>query len=184
MTALATCLSGRLTLPVVRQIDVQLPNAEHARLSELAARIAADEPALSCFDVFGRDVVVGLDGAPALLFEDHSEISLCTTQREEVFRYRSLLLAGDGDLVLIGGRRHAAFEQYCRDVVGMGDPSIVALPPLSRRRLSSTLRGEDGASISFLTSVPAAYGSWPGGLERPPAPVSRLPPHLRGWRSA
>ena len=137
MTALATCLSGRLTLPVVRQIDVQLPNAEHARLSELAARIAADEPALSCFDVFGRDVVVGLDGAPALLFEDHSEISLCTTQREEVFRYRSLLLAGDGDLVLIGGRRHAAFEQYCRDVVGMGDPSIVALPPLSRRRLSS-----------------------------------------------
>ncbi len=137
MTALATLPSGRSTLPVVRQVDVLLPEAEHARLSELAARIAADEPALSCFEVFGRDVVVGLDGAPALLFEDHSEINLSTSLREEAFRYRSRLLAGDGDLVLIGGRRHAAFEQYCRDVVGLGDPVIVTVPPRSRGSLSS-----------------------------------------------
>lgn len=137
MTTLATLLSGRSALPVVRQVDVLLPEAEHARLSELAARIAADEPALSCVDVFGRDVVVGLDDGPALLFEDHSEINLSTAQREEVFRYRSRLLAGDGDLVLISGPRHAAFEQYCRDVVGLGDPAIIALPPPVNLRLSS-----------------------------------------------
>ncbi len=137
MTALVASPRGRTTLPILRQVDVRLPDAEHARLSELAARIAADEPALSCFDVFGRDVAVGLDDAPALLFEDHSEIRLFSLPSEAAFRYRSMLLAADGDLVLISGQRNAAFEQYCGDVVGLGHPAIVTVAPPSRRRLLS-----------------------------------------------
>lgn len=137
MTSLAASLSGRTTLPVLRQFDVRLPDAEHSRLSELAARIAADEPALSCYEVFGREVAVGLDDAPALLFEDHSEIRLFSLPKEALFRYRSMLLAGDGDMVLISGHRNRTFEQYCGDLVGLGQPGIVTVPPLSRRRLLS-----------------------------------------------
>ena len=97
----------------------------------------ADEPTLASFDVFGPDVVVGLSDAPALVFEDHFDIKLFSHKHDEAFRYRLLLLAGDGDQVLIGGHRDLVFEQYCRDVVGLGHPTIVTVPPLSRYRFLS-----------------------------------------------
>ncbi|UCH49588.1 MAG: hypothetical protein JSU95_07380 [Betaproteobacteria bacterium] len=137
MNAFTASTSGRLTLPILRQVEVRLSDAERARLSGVAERITADEPTLASFDVFGPDVVVGLSDAPALVFEDHFGIKLFSYKHEAAFRYRLLLLAGDGDQVLIGGHRDLAFEQYCRDVVGLGHPTIVTVPPLSRRRLLS-----------------------------------------------
>ncbi len=158
MTALATSLSGRLTLPIIEQVRVQLPNAEHARLSRLAAQITADEPTLASFDAFGPGVIVGLGDAPALLFEDHFGIKLFSHQHEVAFRYRSLLLAGDGDLVLIGGHRNLAFEHYCRDVVALGHPAIVAVPPLARGQLLSLAKRCAADARAFKVVLDFARG--------------------------
>jgi hypothetical protein len=101
----------------------------------LAARLIADEPGLIANDTLDPRTGSGIADGPALFFEDHSEIALGSHAPLE---YRSRLLAGDGDVVAIGGRRHPEFEAYCRDVLGLGDPAVVApagLPhlPLTQR---------------------------------------------------
>jgi hypothetical protein len=50
---------------------------------------------------------------PALLLEDRSDVPLLNPLRRSAYEYRSLLLAGDSDLVLLAAKRQPAFERYC-----------------------------------------------------------------------
>jgi hypothetical protein len=126
---------------VVEQIPVRIGAGERRDLAHLARRLLAEEPALAATEAFGPGVARGLSEGPALLFEDHSEIGLFAGRGIPPLEYRSLLLAGDGDLVLLGGRRSPAFEAYCRDVLKLGQvemlhpgPSrLTPRPPLARR---------------------------------------------------
>lgn len=127
MLSPAIFFSGRAALPVLPHHDVCLADEEQERLSQLAARILRDEPALATTHVFGGGVSSGLDDGPALLFEDHSDIRLASGPAQVALAYRSLLLAGGDDMVVINCNRDAGFEQYCRDVVGLGNPEVMAV---------------------------------------------------------
>ena len=126
----------RPALPIVGRVAVRLDRAERERLERLASRLLASEPALSATDAFGARVSSGTCDAPALLFEDIGEIALLGGRGDFALQYRSLLLAGDDDVVILAGPRSPDFERYCRDVLALGHPSVLNLPadPPGRRR--------------------------------------------------
>jgi hypothetical protein len=97
--------------------------------------LIADEPALIANDTLDPRTGSGIADGPALFFEDQSAIAL---HRNAPLDYRSRHLACDGDVVVIGRQRHPEFEAYCRDLLGLGDPTIAVpagLPhlPLAQR---------------------------------------------------
>lgn len=147
-------MSTRAALPIVGQCEVLLPDAEHRRLSQLAQRILKHEPGLPLCEAFGRGVASGLDDGPALLFEDHSEITLFSCPEDETLQYRSLLLADDDDLVLIRTRRNLAFERYCCETLALGNAEVMVLPSDSTRP-PLPLHGADHAD-TFRTIVNVA----------------------------
>ena len=120
--ALPLDASRRSSLPIAEQPTVRIGPAERREVARLASRLIADEPALVANDTLDPRTGSGIADGPALFFEDHSEIALPSGAP---LAYRSRLLAGDGDVVVIGGRRHPEFEAYCRDLLGLGDPTIV-----------------------------------------------------------
>ena len=120
--ALPLDASRRSSLPIAEQLIVQIGADERRELARLASRLIADEPALVANDTLDPRTGSGIADGPALFFEDQSAIAL---HRSAPLDYRSRLLAGDGDVVAIGRRRHPEFEAYCRDLLGLGDPAIV-----------------------------------------------------------
>jgi len=113
------------SIPIVSQFDVQVSNADRDRIAALTQRLLADEPGLDRTDVFGPAVQCGLGEGPSLLFEDHSQISLFSEIEDTPLEYRTLMLAGDGDMMLVGGQRFPEFEVYCREWLRLGRVKIV-----------------------------------------------------------
>ncbi|MDF9391513.1 hypothetical protein ELQ36_03175 [Methylococcus capsulatus] len=94
----------------------------------------ADEPTLTSTRMFGDKVSAGVDEAPALFFEDHTEIALYAQPAADLaLQYRILMLAGDEDMVLISGRRSEHFERYCRNTLGLGNVTVLGVPSSSAR---------------------------------------------------
>ena len=120
-------------IPLIGHHHFELDASERQRLSRVARRLRADEPQLARYDVFGPTVRPGLGTGPSFLFEDHSEAGGFPNLHSSL-EYRSLLLADTGDLVAVEGPRDPDFEEYCRDVLELGNPEVVAVPPTSRDR--------------------------------------------------
>lgn len=106
--------SARSSIPIVEQITVDLDEHERVRLSRLAAKLLADEPALCSTAPFGPNVAAGLGPWPALVLEDHSAIALFDPDDDVAYVYRALLLAGEGDTLAASVGKNPAFERYCR----------------------------------------------------------------------
>lgn len=124
------CWLLRPSLPVVEQVPVSISDAEQLRLRGLAARLARQEPALARAGDFGDGRIrQGIGEGPAVFFEDHREITLFSEGRASALEYRAWLLAGDGDLVALSGRRDRHFEAYARDVLQLGAPHGLCPPP-------------------------------------------------------
>ena len=117
-------ISASKSIPVVSQYDAEVSPSERDRIAVLAARLLADEPALSDTHVFGPRVRSGLDDGPSLCFEDHSQVSLFSVTEDTPLEYRTLLLAGDGDFMVIGGPRFLDFEAYCRNSLRLGHVEV------------------------------------------------------------
>jgi hypothetical protein len=115
-------------IPLVGHFEVKLDAGERSRLDHLARRIMSDDPQIAAYDMFGSTVAPGLETGPSFLFEDHSEAG-GFPNRHSPLEYRSLLLADTGDLVAVEGSRNRPFEDYCRDVLELGSPDVVAVPP-------------------------------------------------------
>jgi hypothetical protein len=122
-------LTPRVGLPVVEQISTAISEKERARIRRIASDYRAGEPALSATAAFGSRVLVGLRSGPALLFEDHVDVPLASWADVTHLEHRSLLLACDGDIFVIGGRRNPAFEKYCRSALGLGTVDVHAAAP-------------------------------------------------------
>ncbi|MCP4317699.1 MAG: hypothetical protein GY789_17195 [Hyphomicrobiales bacterium] len=123
------------------QIQTGLAAEDDARLRLIADRIVANEPALAATHVFGPRVSVGLTSGPGLFIGDHSEIALTSASDISILEYRILLLAGDGDLLVVGGNRHRAFEAYCCEGLGLGRVEVMTAAPLrSPRRAAMAQR--------------------------------------------
>lgn len=111
----------RPSLPIVPFARPKLPQREHARLDEIAARLLREEPSLGETGAFGDRVAPGLaSGGRALAFEDHSTPDYAQARGAALTEYRALLLAGHGDFVAIGHTPDPAFETYCRDFLELG----------------------------------------------------------------
>lgn len=137
---------------------MRLPDAEHERLAQLAGRILENDPTLNRFETVGRAVTPGLDEGPALLFEDHSEITLFSCVEDEPLQYRSLLLAGDDDLVVIRTRRNLPFEGYCRDILALGDAEVMVLPLDHGRPPLPRHCADRSASFSAIVKTARRHG--------------------------
>lgn len=132
-------VKGRSRLPILSHLKVDLDQDQRSRIEALAREIRERDPHLTSTAAFGPRVTSGLGPWPNLILEDHSGISLCDTADDRRYSYRSLLLAGDGDIVGVSTDRNPAFEAYCRDALGLGQvevwapDSADALVPLTTR---------------------------------------------------
>jgi hypothetical protein len=115
------------SLPIIEQIPVEIDKREGRRLARLAQRLLAEEPALAVTEAFRGNVAPGLGPWPCLVIEDHSAIALSEDPGDLTYAYRALLLAGEGDQVVTGVQRSLGFENYCRDVLGLGRVEILTL---------------------------------------------------------
>jgi len=145
--------AGTQALPIVGHVPVRLQQAELDRIDRFAAKLLASEPALASTDAFGAGVTAGLDDGPALFFEDHAEISLFERRGDASLQYRALLLAGEGDLVLVGGGRSPAFEAYCREVLELGAARVIALEPVPRGAGQDSLAQRCARDADALATV-------------------------------
>jgi hypothetical protein len=172
----------RPSLPVVEQIPVAVGPLEQRRIAALAAALRRSDPALARAPLAGPAeadagrgrVRQGAGDGPALIFEDHGEIPLFTTAVPSPLEYRSLLLAGDGDLFALGGQRMPDFEAYARDDLRLGEVDVLPRP-------AGTARGTRGVPP---TTAPGGRGVSPRqGRREPPesgaARGSALPEALR-----
>jgi hypothetical protein len=175
-------------MPIVAHGDVALDAKERERLRHLANDLSADEPALSASGAFGPWVSPGLGPWPSLVIEDHSWITLFEERGDAAYSYRALLLAGDGDLVVMAPPRCLGFEDYCRNVLGLGHVEILT-PAASAKPLALAQRCADDAVLvgraanlarrsGGLNVVPymGTGGVWM--LARRVAKVAQVPVHV------
>lgn len=127
------CRRLRPTLPICAAAAVDIAPEERQRLSDIAAKLLRQEPLLASTVAFGPRVRAGIGAGPAVFFEDGSEIALAR-HSNSAHEYRSLLLAGTGDLVIVGGAREPAFEDYCARQLNLGRPSVIRAAPVVRGR--------------------------------------------------
>jgi hypothetical protein len=113
-------------LPVIPHHTPSLDRNLQNRLHDLADKLLREDPDLASTAPFGDRVTAGLEPHPSLVVEDHSWITLFETVGDTSYSYRACTLAGDGDSVVVGIKRCRAFEDYCRDTLGVGDFEVLA----------------------------------------------------------
>jgi hypothetical protein len=124
--------SPAVSLPIVEHHAVEIDADERRELARMARKLRAQEPALSSTEAFGPLVAPGLGPWPRLVLEDHSWIVLFEKTGDVAYTYRALLLAGDGDQVVVGIDRSLGFEDYCREVLGLGRVEVLSPDPAAR----------------------------------------------------
>ncbi len=112
------------SLPIVGQTSIPLEGGCRNRVARVSGRALSEKPSINPTDQFGPDVSTGLGYGPSLLIEDHHQVRLFEDSGNKIYSYRALLLAGEGDVVVVDGKRNPAFEQYCRDVLRLGRVTI------------------------------------------------------------
>jgi hypothetical protein len=117
------------SLPIVEHHAVEIDADDRRELARMARKLRSEEPALSSTEAFGPLVAPGLGPWPNLVLEDHSWIVLFEKTGDVAYTYRALLLAGDGDQVVVGIDRSIDFETYCRDVHGLGRVEVLSPDP-------------------------------------------------------
>jgi hypothetical protein len=146
------------SLPIVEHFPVRPSDAARRGASDLAHRLLAAEPALSATKPFGPRVATGLGPGPGVFLEDHSWIALFAQRGDVAYSYRALLLAGDGDVVLVGIARNPAFEGYCRDHLGLGRPEILVPAPGPSRQSLALRAALDEALVARLAALARGAG--------------------------
>ncbi|MCX8226213.1 MAG: hypothetical protein OTI35_09080, partial [Sulfitobacter sp.] len=112
-------------------------------LSNVAARLLADEPALLTSLDFGPFVRQGTGSGPSLLIGDVSEINLMRPGRTSRLDHRMAHLAHAGDVVLVR-ERDPVFEGYLQEFCTLKDIEFFGTDPTC----------DDGVAKQALTSAP------------------------------
>lgn len=122
-------LQPTAAVSIIEQLPVSLDAQECARLTRVAEALRAAEPALDTTAFFGAQVSAGVGPGPTVVVEDHSAISLFEEVGDIAYAYRSLLLGGAGDIVLIGVPHDPTFEAYCREILGIAAAEVLGPHP-------------------------------------------------------
>ncbi|HEY5684367.1 MAG TPA: hypothetical protein VIY70_03250 [Acidimicrobiia bacterium] len=99
--------------------EVSVKPAEHRRIADVAVAIRSAQPDLRPVAPSVDEPVSGLREVPRLVVEDHREIALCRDLGSSL-EERALFMAGDRDVVVASEPRCAEFEDYCRNLLGLG----------------------------------------------------------------
>lgn len=105
-------VSGRCSIPLVGDHPVSITNADLLRIEAVAARLIADEPALSSTHAFGVGVEPRMLDGPTFFIGHHHEIALAAQAPAEICEYRIAALAAPGDIVLSRGNRNPVFANH------------------------------------------------------------------------
>lgn len=119
---------NRPSLALVARGRPEIDAAERTRLSGLADHLLRDEPALKDHTQFGAGVSKGLCDCPALLIGDQREIGLQGRVTSQTYEHRILLLAGQGDLLLVE-QDHPGFEAYMCKLLDIDPVETLVLGP-------------------------------------------------------
>ncbi len=112
-------------LPIKQGRSVKLIAAERSQTVDVAKSIIAESRYLeerSFFEPYARQ---GMGNTPFVFFGDAGEIPLLADQGTGPFEYRLSILAGEGDLVIIGGQRNRDFENYLEHDLDLGRRSYL-----------------------------------------------------------
>jgi hypothetical protein len=150
-----TWIAGPDRLPIVSHYAPALPAATQQRLARLARDIRDQECNLATVPPLDPRLDAGfLDGAPCLLVEDHSGILYAHERGSDItYTYRALVLGTDGDLLAVQGRRVPAFEQYCRETLGLGAVQVLVPAVPDPRRAPSLACAEDPSFVAAVASA-------------------------------
>ena len=124
-----------MTLPIRARFTLSLAEPERQRIEVRAKRLVASDPAISPTIDFAGGVAQGIGPGAGLFYEDHSSVGLALPGEEARYEYRMRALADSGDLLVLGSDAHPAFDAYCREVVGLGAPSVLQAPQAADRRI-------------------------------------------------
>lgn len=147
-------------IPVRPRYFPRISEPERQRIAERGRRLLAGEPGLNDTEVFGHDLRPGLVPGAGLFLEDHLPLQLVHPEEAVLLDYRMRMLAGSGDVVVLAGAPHSAFDAYCRDTVGLGDPLVVSPLPAagpSGTTLAARCRN-DPALMMRLTALAVDAG--------------------------
>lgn len=151
-------MSAIAPLPVVAQITLSVDEAERKQLAHLAAKLRAEEPQLGWIEPFGENVRLGCGEGPSLVLGDPCGLALFELPGDWALEYRALLLAGDGDCIALGISRNPAFEQYCRDVLDLGHPGVLAPASTASRVPLATRCMRDPRVLGALVDIASRAG--------------------------
>jgi len=142
-------------LPIIPHYSPVLPDSVQQRLAGLAREIRDEERNVATVPPLDPQLDVGwLVGAPSLLVEDHSGILYARERGSDItFAYRALALGGEGDLLAVQGRRVPAFEEYCRETLGLGRVEVLVPASTDPHQAPSMACAEDPAFIEAVSSV-------------------------------
>ena len=114
--------------PINKTDQPSLSGDETSRAEQVAKKYLDADPLLSSEWFRRRGVTSGWTSGPSLYFEDHRSIDLTTERGAKSFEYRSLGLASDGDYYLVSSPRNRNYENYLRDTIGLGAPTVLEIP--------------------------------------------------------
>jgi len=138
----------------------QLNTRELHRIEEIRTEILRNFPALDRTLPFGPLCRQGLEDMPSLMIEDHSGIQLSVKGKADLnLSYRSLMLAGDGDLVAVYGARDREFERYCKRTLALGTAKVFA-PEIAdpTTTLADACRNDDALMTHAVQTAQLAGG--------------------------
>lgn len=107
-------------VPIVPRYAAELTPAERALCAAVAQAVMPEARLSRDRHFFGPFTRSGAGEGPFVFFGDTGEIPLLAGRSAGALEYRLSVLAGEGDLVVIGGRRDREFEDYLADRLGLG----------------------------------------------------------------
>jgi hypothetical protein len=117
---MAKRVDGSVRLPIIQRRAVDLNSSELGLAKALASEILGESRNHAELSYFQPQVRQGLGDAPYIFFGDIGEIRLFGHRTSGPIEYRLSVLAGEGDIVVIGGQQNRSFEQYLEKDLGLG----------------------------------------------------------------
>ncbi len=119
------------SIPIVPHLKPDPPAILVRRVETLAAQILSAHPEFELPEDLRRFSAAAEPQGPCLVFDDLSEILLLDTDDDSSsYQDRARLRAGDGDIVVTCGEPEPGYEDYCRTMLGLGEPDWLHAKPL------------------------------------------------------
>jgi hypothetical protein len=142
--------------PIVPHVRPCIGASDRERIVGLASKILLADPQICATKLFGPRVEAGLSDGPTLHIHDTGRRSVdgLVFGRE----HRALLLAKDGDVIAMSRPPVRAFQDHCRDDLGLGGPSVF-VPGGTDRPMALSLRcASDSDVVARLSGIARAHG--------------------------